>query len=132
VLPAFHVFHQGTPDYCGFGFWHSLVTYGFETAKPGAHVYVSSGAEGRTYGATVGPDGSLHGLSVFVERGGESVASDASGRVYVANGQGFVYGPNKEPLEVIEVPERPLQLLVSGPTLFILSHHSIYCIPLNH
>jgi sugar lactone lactonase YvrE len=44
----------------------------------------------------------------------------------VANGQVFVYGPNKEQLKVIEVPERPLQLLVSGSTLFILSHHAVY------
>jgi sugar lactone lactonase YvrE len=44
----------------------------------------------------------------------------------VANGQVLVYGPNKELVKVIEVPERPLQLLVSGPTLFILSHHAVY------
>jgi hypothetical protein len=131
VLPAFRVIHQGTPDYRGFRFSHTLDTYGFTKAKPGSHIYVSSGAEGRTYGATVGPDGSLKDLSVFVERGGESVATDAAGRVYVANGQVFVYGPNKEPLQVIEVPERPLQLLVSGQTLFILSHHSLYSVGLG-
>ena len=95
-------------------------------------MYVSSGAEGRTYSATVGPSGALKNLSVFAERGGESVATDAAGRVYVANGQVFIYGSNKEPLEVLEVPERPLQLLVSGQTLFILSHHSLYSIALNH
>ena len=126
ALPAFRVIHQGTADYRGFRFSHSLDTYGFTTAKPGSHVYVSSGAEGRTYGATVGPNGSLKDLSMFVERGGESVATDAAGRVYVANGQVFVFGPNKEQLGVIEVPERPLQLLVSGETLYILSHHSLY------
>jgi hypothetical protein len=128
VLPAFRVIHQGTPDYRGFRFSHTLDSYGLTTAKPGSHIYVSSGAEGRTYSATVGPSGSLKDLSVFVERGGESVAADAAGRVYVANGQVFVYGPNKEPLKVIEVPERPLQLLVSGQTLFILSHHSVYSV----
>ena len=128
VLPAFRVIHQGTPDYRGFRFSHTLDTYGFTTAKPGSHIYVSSGAEGRTYSATVGAGGSLKDLSVFVERGGESVATDAAGRVYVANGQVFVYGPNKESLKVIEVPERPLQLLISGQTLFILSHHSVYSV----
>jgi len=131
VLPAFRVIHQGTPDYRGFRFSHTLDTYGFTTAKPGSHIYVSSGAEGRTYSATVGAGGSLKDLSVFVERGGESVATDAAGRVYVANGQVFVYGPNKELLKVVEVPERPLQLLVSGQTLFILSHHSLYSVGLG-
>jgi len=132
VLPAYRVIHQGTPDYRGFRFSHTLDTYGFTIAKPGSHVYVSSGAEGRTYSATVGPNGTLRDLSMFVERGGESVATDSAGRVYVANGQVFVYGPDKQQLKVIEVPERPLQLLVSGPTLFILSHHSVYSAPIEH
>jgi hypothetical protein len=128
VLPAYRVIHQGTPDYRGFRFSHTLDAHGFTLAKPGSHIYVSSCAEGRTYSATVGPNGTLQDLSVFAERGGESVASDAAGRVYVANGQVFVYGPNKEQLKVIEVPERPLQLLVSGSTLFILSHHAVYSV----
>jgi hypothetical protein len=131
-LPAYRVIHHGTPDYRGFRFSHTLDTYGFTIAKPGSHVYVSSGAEGRTYSATVGSNGTLQDLSLFVERGGESVAADSSGRVYVANGQVFVYGPNKEQLKVIDVPERPLQLLVSGQTLFILSHHSVYAVDIDH
>jgi len=132
VLPAYRVIHQGTPDYRGFRFSHTLDTYGFAIAKPGSHIYVSSGAEGRTYGATVGPNGTLKDLSLFAERGGESVATDSAGRVYVANGQVFVYGPNKEQLKVIDVPERPLQLLVSGQTLFILSHHCVYSVAIDH
>jgi sugar lactone lactonase YvrE len=63
---------------------------------------------------------------VFAERGGESVTTDASGRVYLANGQVFVYSPDGREIGVIEVPERPLQLLVSGTTLFILTHHALY------
>jgi hypothetical protein len=133
VLPAFRVFHQGPPDYRGWRFSHSLDTYGFSIARPGARIYVSAAAEGRTYAATVGPHGALKDLEVFVERGGESVATDASGRVYVANGQVFVYAPNKDQLGIIDVPERPLQLLVGGgnrQTLFILTHHSLYSVNL--
>jgi sugar lactone lactonase YvrE len=133
VLPAFRVFHQGPPDYRGWRFSHSLDTYGFSIARPGARIYVSAAAEGRTYAATAGANGALKDLEVFVERGGESVATDASGRVYVANGQVFVYAPNKEQLGIIDVPERPLQLLVGGgsrQTLFILTHHSLYSVNL--
>jgi hypothetical protein len=130
VLPAFRVFHQGPPDYRGWRFSHSLDTYGFAIVKPGTRLHVSSGADGRTYAATVGPNGTLKDLELFVERGGESVATDASGRVYVANGQIFVYGPNKDLLGVIDVPERPLQLLIGGggnsQTLFVISHHGVY------
>jgi hypothetical protein len=74
----------------------------------------------------LGTSGALEDLKVFAERGGESVATDETGRVYIANGQIFVYGANGSELGVIEVPERPLQLLTYGHTLFILTHHSLY------
>jgi hypothetical protein len=131
VLPAFRVFHQGSPDYRGWRFSHSLDTYGFAIVKLGTRLHVSSGADGRTYAATVGPNGTLKDLELFVERGGESVATDATGRVYVANGQILVYGANKDLLGVIEVPERPLQLLVgrgNAQTLFVLTHHGVYSV----
>ena len=91
-------------------------------------------SEARTYLATLGPRGTLQDLKVFAERGGESVATDSSGRVYVANGQIFVYAPNGDPLGVIDVPDRPLQLLISGTspqTLFILTHHALYSVSLS-
>ena len=68
---------------------------------------------------------------VFAERGGESVARDAGGNVYVANGQVFVYAPDGKPIGRIDVPERPLQLLFGGAdrrTLFILTHHTLYAV----
>ncbi|WP_129780988.1 glycosyl hydrolase family 28-related protein [Peristeroidobacter soli] len=129
VLPAFRVFHQGPPDYRGWRFSHSLDTYGFAIAKPGTRLYVSNGSEARTYSATVGPTGALQNLEVFAERGGESVVTDAAGRVYVANGQIFVYAADRKELGRIEVPERPLQLIFGGAnrqTLFILTHRALY------
>ena len=126
VLPAYRVFHQGPPDHRGFRFSHSLDTHGFTIAKPGARLYVSAAGEARTYAATLGPNGALHDLKVFAERGGESVTTDGSGRVYLANGQVFVYSPEGREVGVIEVPERPLQLIVSGNMLFILTHHTLY------
>jgi hypothetical protein len=130
VLPAYRVFHQGPPDHRGFRLSHSLDTHGFAIVKPGTRVHVSSAGEARTYAATVAPGGALRDLEVFVERGGESVATDASGRVYVANGEIFVYAPNGAQVGVIEVPDRPLQLLVGGQTLFILTHHALYAVDL--
>ena len=128
VLPAFRVFHQGPPDQRGWRFSHSLDTYGFLSAKVGARVHVINASEARTYLATLGPKGVLQDLKVFAERGGESVATDSSGRVYVANGQVFVYAPNGDVLGTIDVPERPLQLLVDGRTVFILTHHALYSV----
>jgi hypothetical protein len=78
----------------------------------------------------LGSGGALEDLKVFAARGGESVVADASGRVYLANGQIFVYGATGNELGVIEVPERPLQLLTDQHTLFILTHHSLYSVDL--
>jgi hypothetical protein len=133
VLPAYRVFHQGPPDNRGWRFSHSLDTYGFTIAKPGTRLYVSNASEAKTYAYTLGPKGVLTDLKVFAERGGESVTTDASGRVYLANGQVFVYGAKGDPLGVIDVPDRPLQLLVGGAnrqTLLILTHHALYSVDL--
>ena len=134
VLPAYRIFHQGPPDNRGWRFSHSLDTYGFVTARPGAHLYVSNASEAKTYAYTLGEKGVPQDLKVFAERGGESVTTDASGRVYLANGQVFVYGDNGGQLGVIDVPDRPLQLLVGGAdhrTLFILTHHTLYSVNLG-
>ena len=129
-LPAGRVFEQGPAnDTSGWRFSDDLDTYGFISAKPGQHVYVSSESEDITYGATVNSDGSLADLKPFAERGGESVAVDGNGNVYVANGQIFVYSPSGKQIAEIDVPERPLQLVFGGPdrkTLFILAHHALF------
>jgi Pectate lyase superfamily protein len=134
VLPAYRVFHQGPPDNRGWRFSHSLDTYGFIIAKPGTRLYVSNASEATTYSYTLGPKGVPQDPKVFSKRGGESVTTDATGRVYLANGQIFVYGANGEQLGVIDVPDRPLQLLVGGSsrrTLFILTHHALYAVSLS-
>jgi len=129
-LPAGRVFQQGpATDTSGWRFSDNLDTYGFLTAAPGEHVYVSSESEDITYNAKVKPDGTLTDLKPFAQRGGESVAADGNGNVYVANGQVFVYSANGKQIAEIDVPERPLQLIFGGAdrkTLFILAHHALF------
>ena len=101
------------------------------SAQAGSHIYVSSEAEDVTYRALVNADGSLGDLQPFAQRGGESVAADARGNVYVANGQIFVYDATGERIGEIEVAERPLDLVFGGPdgrTLFILAHHALFAV----
>ena len=129
ALPAFRVFQQGPADFRGYRFSDTLDTYGFVVGKPGERIFVTNASENRTYSGLVGKGGALTDLRKFADRGGESVAADGAGRVYVANGQIFVYAPNGAELGRIDVPERPLQLIFGGPdkrTLFILTHHSLY------
>jgi hypothetical protein len=131
VLPAFRVWNQGPDDHQGWRWSDTLDAYGLVSARPGEHVFLTNGSENRTYSGLVGANGSVTDLRVVADRGGESVARDAGGKLYVANGQVFVYGPDGKPVGQIDVPERPLQLViggVEGRTLFILTHHSLYAV----
>ncbi|EJL34342.1 glycosyl hydrolase family 28-related protein [Novosphingobium sp. AP12] len=129
ALPASRVFAQGPVDHRGLRFSDSLDTYGFVQGKPGDTVFVTNSSENRTYSGVVGLGGTLTNLKVFAERGGEGVVRDAQGRVYVANGQVFVFAPDGREIGRIDVPERPLQLVFGGSegkTLFVLTHHALY------
>jgi len=131
-LTAGRVFQQGPADSAaGWRFSDNLDTYGFLSANPGDHVYVSSESEDVTYRALVGADGTLRELQPFAARGGESVAVDQKGNVYVANGQIFVYNPAGRQIGRIDVPERPIDIVFGGAggrTLFILAHHALFAV----
>ncbi len=134
-LPAGRVFQQGPPDSTGWRFSDNIDTYGFISALPGKRVYVCSSSEDRTYSARVAADGTLTDLQPFAERGGESVAVDAQGNVYVANGQIFVYNPAGKLIGQIDVPERPIDIVFGGAdrrTLFILAHHSLFAVTVKN
>jgi sugar lactone lactonase YvrE len=131
VLRQARVFQQGPPDDTGWRFSNDLETYGFVTAKAGSRTFISNESEAKTYSGLVHPDGTITDLKVFADRGGEGVAVAPDGKVYVANGQIFVYAPDGKPLGRVDVPERPLQILFGGDdgrTLFILAHHALYAV----
>ena len=124
-LPAYRTFQQGP----GWRWSNAMQTYGFITARPGTRVFVSNESEDRTYSGLLGEGGAITDLRPFANRGGESVAQGPDGRIYIANGQVFVYAPDGKQAGRIDVPERPLQLLFGGQdgrTLFILTHHALY------
>jgi len=108
-----------------------LRAHGLVTAPVGERIFVTNASENITYTGEVGAAGSLINLKPFANRGGESVATDPDGRVYVANGQIFVYDSNGQALGRIDVPERPIGLVFGGEdrrTLYILSQHAIFSI----
>jgi hypothetical protein len=134
VLPAFHVWQQGTPDHIGWRYSDALDALGLVGAKPGARVVLSYESEDRTISALVGAGGTLSDIRTLATRGGESAVTDASGRLYVANGQVFVYAPDGSPLGEVDVPDRPIDLAIGGAdrrTLFILTHHALYAAQLQ-
>ena len=106
-------------------------TFGLQKAAPGKPFYVTTENAEQTFKGTVTATGSVADLKLFAETGGESVAQDASGRVYVAAGQILVYSPEGKLIDRIDVPERPIDLVFGGvdrQTLFILTHHSLYAV----
>jgi hypothetical protein len=105
--------------------------FGLAPAQPGKPFYFTSEAEVITYGGTAGADGNFVELKPFVNQGGEGVAADPDGNIYVAAGEIYVYDPSGKLTGTIEVPERPTQLAFGGPdgrTLFIAARTSLYSI----
>jgi len=104
-------------------------SFGLGRAGPGKPFYVTDESELRTWKADVNPDGSLENFQLFAEQGGESVAVDSRGNVYIAAGQIYVYNPAGKLIDTIEVPERPIQVVLGGAdhrTLFIAARTSLY------
>ena len=100
-------------------------------AVPGKTFYVTNESEQRTYSGSVNADGTLSGLRLFAEQGGESLAEDNHGNVYLAAGQVFVYDSLGKAIDTIAVPERPLDLIFGGKdqrTLYILTQSSLYAV----
>jgi sugar lactone lactonase YvrE len=97
---------------------------------PGTSHYLTSEDDGRTYRATLEADGQL-GTTVFNERGGTAVVTDAAGNVYIAGDQVWIYDRSGKPLGVLEIPERPGSLVFGDAdrrTLYIAARTSLYAI----
>jgi len=104
-------------------------SFGLAPAAAGERVYVTDESDHTTWVGVAEADGSVSGLSLFAHRGGEGVAVDEGGHVYIAAGQVHVYDDAGRFMETIDVPERPLQLVFGGPdgrTLFIPARTSLY------
>jgi hypothetical protein len=132
-IPANAPIVQGEP-YFGTKWAPVLEAYGLVKGTEGKPFYATNEAEQRTYRGLLNPDGSLSQITTFVEQGGESLAQDADGNVYLAAGQVYVYSPNARFLGSIDVPERPHDILFGGKdrrTLYLLSDHSLYAVRLH-
>ncbi len=98
--------------------------------EPGQSFFLTSEDDCRTWTATLDKDLKLT-AKLFTDRGGNGVATDADGNVYIADGQVFVYDKGGKQIGTLEIPERPSSLAFGGPgkkTLFIGARTSLYSI----
>ena len=109
----------------------TLRAFGLAPVVTADATYVTDESGEKTYVGTVGTDGTISNPKLFTERGGEGLAVDEKGNVYIAAGQVFVFNPEGTLIDTIEIPERPSQLLFGGSdghTLFILARSSLYTV----
>jgi sugar lactone lactonase YvrE len=100
-------------------------------AVAGEPFYVTNEAELKTWVFTVGSDGTLTEPRLFVQEGGENVAVDSRGNVYIAAGNIFVFDPAGKHIDTIKIPQRPTCIIFGGrdrKTLFIMARSSLYSV----
>ena len=108
-----------------------LHAFGLESVVPGYPVYVTDQSDQRTYKVGVQSDGTFGAVTLCAEDGGQAVAQDKNGNVYLAAEQVLVYGPEGKQMGRINVPERPIDLVFGGAdrrTLYVLTHDSLYAV----
>ena len=131
VLPAGADFVNGELYY-GSKMHDVIRAFGLAPAPAaGQRIFVSNEDEQNTYSAAVDSSGAFTDIKLFAHRGGEGLAVDSEGNVYLAAGQIYVYSPAGELIDTIDVPERPSQILFGGAdrsTLFILARSSLYAV----
>ena len=129
-IPAADDFVEGTLSW-GTKMADILHAFGIAKVMPGHPFYVSDEAQEKTYKVNVTDSGAVSDIQLFVDAGGESVAQDQAGQVYLAAGQVEIFNPQGKRMDRINIPERPIDLVFGGPdhrTLFILTHSSLYAV----
>jgi hypothetical protein len=98
--------------------------------KPGDSRYGVSEEDDKVYRLTLDSLTRLRATPLFA-RSGTSVVRDATGNLYVAGAQVFVYSANGKLVGMLEVPERPGSLSFGGAdhrTLYIGARTSLYAV----
>jgi sugar lactone lactonase YvrE len=129
-LPASESFVKGELSW-GTKMAPEVHSYGLARALPGHPFYLADQSNEKTWRAQVDSAGALNHMQLFAERGGDSVAQDSAGHVFLASGQIYIYNPDGQQTGIIDVPQRPIDLIFGGRdrrTLYILTHSALYSI----
>lgn len=100
----------------------------------GKTLYVADIQAGETYKFDIQPDGSLANKKFFAPKGSDGMTIDNEGNVYLTSGKVWVYSPQGELLEEIDVPESPANVCLGGKKrniLFITARKGVYTLKMN-
>ncbi len=98
-------------------------------AFPGKPFFAADEYDKRTVKCNVDSKGYLSNLTYFAEKGEFTSVPYQSGKVYVADGEVYVFGQDGKPAGMIQIPERPTSLVFGGKdgkTLFVTGKTSLY------
>lgn len=133
-IPATHSFVHGVLSW---GTKMASVLHGYSLVKavPGHPFYITDQSNEQTWKANVTDTGTITGMRLFAQKGGDSVVQDSAGNVFLAAGQIYIYRPDGKQIGIIDVPERPIDLIFGGKnkrTLYVLTHGNLYTIRTLH
>jgi hypothetical protein len=98
-------------------------------AFPGKPFFAADEYDKRTVKCDVDSKGFLSNLTYFAEKGEFTSVPDQSGKVYVADGEVYIFGQDGKPAGMIQIHERPTSIVFGGKdgkTLFITGKTSLY------
>lgn len=100
----------------------------------GKTLYVADIQDKKIWKYDIQEDGLLTNKTFFAPKGSDGMTIDNKGNVYLTSGKVWVYSPEGELTEEIEVPESPSNVVFGGKnrkTLFITARASVYTIEMK-
>ncbi len=100
----------------------------------GKTLYVADINDRKIWKYSIQEDGSLTNRRFFAPEGSDGMTIDQQGNVYLTMGKVWVYSPEGELIEAIELPESPSNVCFGGKErdiLFITARTSVYTLKMN-
>ncbi len=100
----------------------------------GQILYVADINDGKIWKYTIQPDGSLANKTFFAPKGSDGMTIDNKGNVFLTSGKVWVYSPEGELIEEVDVPESPSNVCFAGKKrdiLFITARTSVYTLKMK-
>ena len=107
---------------------------GIVGSSDGKILYVSDISDRKTWKYDILPDGSLTNKTLFAPNGSDGMTIDSRGNVYLTYKKVWVYSPEGELTEEIEIPESPSNICFGGKRrniLFVTARTSVYTLKMK-